>query len=129
MPTNKNSVWGHFKEILVAGTKRAKCKLCDGEVVNNPARMAKHLDKYRKKQASEDNTTRGEGIGPSTPKILKQTTIPIANSALKQHEIDMHITRYFVATNTPFNAVGNYHFVALMQKVIPGTVVPKRNKL
>ena len=54
MPRQKKDVWYSFKEIIVGGVKRAKCKTCGFEVVNNAARMEKHMRDCRNVDDDDD---------------------------------------------------------------------------
>ena len=121
MPPAKKPVWDKFLSVTVNGVKKGKCKACNTEIVNNPVRLEAHLKKCAAKPDDED-VQQVDGPGPS--KVLKQTTMDICISKSKQHEMDLSLVRYFVATNTPFNAAKDF-----VQKMKPGAVIPDRRRL
>ena len=125
MPREKKPVWSYFKEILSRTNKRAKCKNCGLEIVNNAARMEKHIEKDCEGATESEN----DNAGPSAPETLRQTTLHMASSKSKQHDIDLQITRYFIATNTPFNAASNDHLKRLVEKLRPNTTIPDRRDI
>ena len=130
MPRSKKSIWDSFTAIHVDGVKRAKCKACAGDVVKNPARMEKHLAKCQPVVINVDEQTASSSVQGPPAKVLKQSTLQVlSTSAVKQHEIDLSVTRYFIATNTPFNAASNRHLKSLVQKLRPGTTIPERRKI
>ena len=130
MPRSKKSIWDSFTANHVDGVKRAKCKACAGDVVNNPARMKKHLAKCQPVVINVDEQTASSSVQGPPAKVLKQSTLQVlSTSAVKQHEIDLSVTRYFIATNTPFNAASNRHLKSLVQKLRPGTTIPERRKI
>ena len=115
MPRQKKDVWYSFKEIIVGGVKRAKCKTCGFEVVNNAARMEKHMrdcrnvdddDDIQEQSTSSATTT---SSAPPAPKKRQTALNVISTNPTRQHESDILVTRYFIATNTPFNAASNKH--------------------
>ena len=53
----------------------------------------------------------------------------ISTNPTRQHESDILVTRYFIATNTPFNAASNKHLAKLVQFLRPGTTVPDRRRI
>ena len=126
MPPAKKPVWDKFLSVTVNGVKKGKCKACNTEIVNNPVRLEAHLKKCAAKPDDED-VQQVDGPGPS--KVLKQTTMDICISKSKQHEMDLSLVRYFVATNTPFNAAANKNFKDFVQKMKPGAVIPDRRRL
>ena len=126
MPPAKKPVWDKFLSVTVNGVKKGKCKACNTEIVNNPVRLEAHLKKCAAKPDDEE-VQQVDGPGPS--KVLKQTTMDICISKSKQHEMDLSLVRYFVATNTPFNAAANKNFKDFVQKMKPGAVIPDRRRL
>ena len=76
MGRRKSGVWRHFSEIEVDGITRAKCDACAQDLVSNPDRMQKHIDKC---EAFKENN----GPETSVPPQKKQTTLPI-NYLLKE---------------------------------------------
>ena len=117
MPRQKKDVWYSFKEIIVGGVKRAKCKTCGFEVVNNAARMEKHMrdcrnvdddDDIQEQSTSSATTT---SSAPPAPKKRQTALNVISTNPTRQHESDILVTRYFIATNTPFNAASNKELV------------------
>ena len=122
MGRRKSGVWRHFSEIEVDGITRAKCDACAQDLVSNPDRMQKHIDKC---EAFKENN----GPETSVPPQKKQTTLPISTfstSKTQQHQLDLHITRYIIASNTSFLQVENKYFQELVSKLRPGTKVPSR---
>ena len=129
MPRSKKPIWDSFTAIHVDGVKRAKCKAGADDVVNNPARMEKHLAKCQPVVINVDEQTASSSVQGPPAKVLKQSTLQVlSTSAVKQHEIDLSVTRYFIATNTPFKAASNRHLKSLVQKLRPGTTIPERQK-
>ena len=135
MPRQKKDVWYSFKEIIVGGVKRAKCKTCGFEVVNNAARMEKHMrdcrnvdddDDIQEQSTSSATTT---SSAPPAPKKRQTALNVISTNPTRQHESDILVTRYFIATNTPFNAASNKHLAKLVQFLRPGTTVPDRRRI
>ena len=125
MPRQKKDVWYSFKEIIVGGVKRAKCKTCGFEVVNNAARMEKHMrdcrnvdddDDIQEQSTSSATTT---SSAPPAPKKRQTALNVISTNPTRQHESDILVTRYFIATNTPFNAASNKHLAKLVQFLRP----------
>ena len=88
MPRQKKDVWYSFKEIIVGGVKRAKCKTCGFEVVNNAARIEKHMrdcrnvdddDDIQEQSTSSATTT---SSAPPAPKKRQTAKVPPYNEYL-----------------------------------------------
>ena len=92
--------------------------------------MEKYLAKCQPVVINVDEQTASSSVQGPPAKVLKQSTLQVlSTSAVKQHEIDLSVTRYFIATNTPFNAASNRHLKSLVQKFRPGTTIPERRKI
>ena len=127
MGRKKGSIWSRFREIHVDGVKRAKCKKCWTEFVNNAARMEKHVEKGC---TAPENLSESSSEEQPRRKSLKQTTLGmVTTTSGKQHSIDLQVTRYLIASNAPFNAVAQPHFQKLVTELRPGTVLPNRMKV
>ena len=116
MGRRKNEVWGSFNEVRVDGVLRAKCKKCEETVVNNPERLKSHLTKC---------TADGQ---PQAKKMVQSVLSTVVNPT-KQHEVDMQVLRYLIASNTPFLQAENKEFVKMLNMLRPGTKVPCRQTL
>ena len=101
MAPAKKRVWDKFKELSVDGVKKGKCKACDSLVVNNPARLEKHLDKCStKKDEGGEDILQSDAPGPS--KVMKQTTLTLQISKAKHHELDLGLfSRRILVENVP----------------------------
>ena len=123
MGRRKSGVWQNFSEITIDGVIRAKCDFCQMDLVSNPDRMQKHLDK-----CAANNTEKHEA-GPSSMKQTKLSVPSFSTSKSMQHQIELQVTRYVVASNTAFLQVENKPFEKLFTMLRPGTKIPNRQKV
>ena len=123
MGRRKSGVWQNFSEITIDGEIRAKCDFCQMDLVSNPDRMQKHLDK-----CAANNTEKHEA-GPSSMKQTKLSVTSFSTSKSMQHQIELQVTRYIVASNTAFLQVENKQFEKLFTMLRPGTKIPNRQKV
>ena len=83
-------------------------------------------DDIQEQSTSSATTT---SSAPPAPKKRQTALNVISTNPTRQHESDILVTRYFIATNTPFNAASNKHLAKLVQFLRPGTTVPDRRRI
>ena len=104
---------------MIDGINRAKCNACVDTVVANPERMARNW-----KSCVTSISADPEFL---PPKKLKQTTLDITSSK-KDHEIELQIVSYFIASNSAFLQVENKEFEKKIRILKTGARIPNRKK-
>ena len=94
MGPRKSGVWQNFSEITIDEVTRAKCHFCNMNLVSSPEPMQKNLDKCAA------NDTEKEKTGPSSMKQTKLSVQSFSTSKFMQHQIELQVTGYIVASNT-----------------------------
>ena len=120
MPLTRDAIWKDFNEVTKDGVARAECQLCEQDIVPLVPRMENDVEERCKRRITAEEEA-------SPTKRMKQPTLGlVSTSAHKQHDINLQLTRYLVATNTPFMAAQNNQLKKLVTVLRPGTTIADR---
>ena len=118
----KSGVWQNFSEITIDGVTQAKCEFFNMDLVSNPERMRTHLN-----NCAANNTEKDEA-GASSMKQTELSVPSFSTSKFMQHQTELQVTRYIVASNTAFLQVENKQFEKSLV-LRSGTKIPNRQKV
>lgn len=136
----KRPVWIHFdRDNSNSKNVKATCRGCKRCFQAIPKRMEKHVEICPDLNRDPDNwETEARDDGASTsastsaPKKAKTTfmdSVVIKTSAEDIEKLNLQMTRFVIATNSPFSLVDNPHFKEFYRMLRPRITLAERHRV